>query len=189
MRLPLVLCAALLAAPLAHADRKTGSGFEVGFRGAVQAPFGDRAARDLAVDYSLGWGLGAELGARVAAGHVSLLAFFNWGLVWSQPAPGVPTSETRFGAMVLLRPFTSVAFQPWAGVGFGVENIGRDWGYVFTPQAGVDIRIGLFGIGPYIEIPLGSYFRGGPPPGPGQRGDFHGWFNAGLRLSVAPRAD
>jgi hypothetical protein len=184
MRLPLVLCAGLLAAPLVHAD--AGTGFEIGLRGSVQAPFGDRRSADLAVDFSPGFGLGVELGARLADGHLSLLGFFSWGLVWSLPAPGVATSETRFGAMVLLRPFSTVPFQPWAGVGLGAENFASDWALIFTPQAGVDVRLGPFGIGPYIEIPLGAFFRPGPPPAPGSRGEFHGWFNAGLRLSISP---
>jgi hypothetical protein len=184
MRLPLVLCAGLLAAP---AFASSATGFEFAVRGSVQAPFGDRRAADLATGFSPGFGLAAELGARIGNGHFSLLAFFSWGLAWSQPAPGVATSETRFGGMMLVRPFSKTVIQPWLGLGLGAENFAADWAFIFTPQAGVDIRVGIFGIGPYVEIPLGSYFRPGPPTAPGARGEFHGWFNAGLRLSFSPR--
>ena len=187
MRLPLVLGAALLAAPLAHA--KSATGFVLGIQGYVVAPFGDRRGSDLGTDFTPGFGLGIEPGARIANGHLSLLGFFHWGLVWSNPPPGVATSNFSFGGLALLRPFSTIAFQPWVGVGLGAESFGGDWAFIFTPQAGVDIRLGLFGIGPYVEIPLGSYFRAGPPPATGQRGEFHGWFNAGLRISVAPRGE
>jgi hypothetical protein len=193
MRLPLVLCAGLLAAPLAHAEG-TGSGFELGLRGMFQTPFGQRNAYDMSVLYAPGFALELEAGARFVNGHVSLLGYFATGPVWSQSAAApeaaagnVAVLDTRFGAEILVRPFSSIAFQPWFGVGLGAEAMTGDWAFIFTPQAGIDLRISILGIGPYVEVPFGTYFR--TPTTPGGGGDFHGWFTAGLRLSFAPRPD
>jgi hypothetical protein len=186
MRLPLVLCAGLLTAGLAHADG-SGSGFELGVRGMFQTPFGQRNAYDMSTFYTPGFAFELEAGARFAGAHISLLGFVASGPVWThQVGPEGPggTMDTRFGAEILIRPFSSVAFQPWFGLGLGAEAMPDDWAFIFTPQAGIDLRISILGIGPYIEVPCGTYFRT-----PAGGNDFHGWFTAGLRLSFAPRPD
>lgn len=195
MRLPLVLCAGLLATPLARAEGST-SGFELGLRGMFQTPFGSQSGADMSIRYSPGFAFELEVGARFAGARVSLLGFFGTGPVWIQDirqpplapgqAPLYPVAmDTRFGVELLLRPFSSVAIQPWGGIGVGAELLNGDWGILFTPQVGVDLRISTLGIGPYIEVPFGTFFRG--PATTAGGGDFHGWFTAGLRLSFAPR--
>src|SRR5689334_2882839 len=125
MRLPL-LCA-LLAAPLAHAGG-SGSGFELGLRGMFQTPFGSRNGQDMSVLYAPGFALELEAGARFANAHVSILGFVSTGPVWTQSASApeavngnVAVMNTRFGAEVHIRPFSSIAFQPWFGIGLGAE--------------------------------------------------------------------
>jgi hypothetical protein len=185
---------ALLAASLAHAGGGSGSGFELGLRGMFQTPFGSRNSQDMAVLYSPGFALELEAGARFANAHVSILGFVATGPVWTQ-SPDAPEAangnvavmNTRFGGELHIRPFSSIAFQPWFGIGLGAEAMSGDWAFIFTPQGGIDLRLGILGIGPYVEVPFGTWFRAAPAAG--GSGDFHGWFTAGLRLSFAPRPD
>lgn len=60
MRLPLVLCAGLLATPLARAEGST-SGFELGLRGMFQTPFGRQSGADMSIRYSPGFAFTAGL--------------------------------------------------------------------------------------------------------------------------------
>lgn len=220
MRAPTILLLVALAAPAAGRaappDPTGWSGLVLGARVGYGAPFGRLTAGGVEVRDVVDWKvpIWLEVGYRFG-GHLRGELFFELapGSVaeeYCTPEVSCSVTGARFGIALQLHLLPGKRFDPWVGVGVGIEVLNAQLsdaeplapagrhdltytGYELPlVEVGIDVAVSQrFDIGPYVSASFGQFTSLAQRPRGGTRTsesidarDTHGWLQAGLKMTL-----